>query len=196
MEIRIDGNNIDFKLENEKTVGEILGQLEKACEKDGMTITSVKSGEKVLSPEELDAFFVQKIENVHDLDIETISGKEILEIAKDAGGMLSEIAGRLENIPVLLQTGKEHEAMKNLEHFSSEMQKLKNILPLLPLAGINEEKLLIEGLNPGEFTASLFPFLTEITEAIEQNDTVTIGDIAEYEIAPRVDAIAKFLAEI
>lgn len=196
MEIFINGTNIDFKLENEKTIGEVLGQLEKACEQDGMTITSVKTDGRNLSPEELDAFFLKEIDSVKNMEIETLSGKEVLLIAKEKGALFCDIAEKLENIPVLLQTGKEIEAMKSLELFSSEMQKLKTILPLLPLAGIDEDKLLIEGLNPGEYAAGLFPFLEEITKAIEQNDTVTIGDIAEYEIAPRVAAISKFLAEI
>lgn len=196
MEIRINGTNIDFQLENEKTAGEILGQLEKACEKDGMTITSIASGGKRFSAEELDAFFSRGIDEIPDIEIETLSGADILLMAKASGERLAGLAEKMREIPVLLQTGKEREAMERLEFFSEEMQRLEKLLPLLPLAGIEEEKLRIEGLNPGEYTAALSPFLEELTEAIEQNDTVTIGDIAEYEVAPRIEAIGGFLSKM
>ena len=37
---------------------------------------------------------------------------------------------------------------------------------------------------------------SEMEEALKNNDTVMIGDLAEYEFPPRLNAIAKTLQEL
>ncbi|MBO8451200.1 MAG: hypothetical protein IAA96_08880, partial [Spirochaetes bacterium] len=74
--------------------------------------------------------------------------------------------------------------------------ELKRLLPLLSLGSVAEENLLLDGQNPGEYLAAVFPFIGEMSGAIEQQDTVTIGDIAEYEIAPRMREIGNFLTAV
>ncbi len=51
MDILMNGNKIDFTIENERTLGEILGSLESACEKAGMTITAIRVDGKTVFPE-------------------------------------------------------------------------------------------------------------------------------------------------
>lgn len=196
MNIRINGMPLDFELENERTVGEVMAQLERLCESNGMTVTSVRSGGREIVADELDDFFAADINAVEDLEIQAISGVEILDMAEKAGGELARLSLSLQDIPVLLQTGRGRQAMDIVAELSGQMEKLCYLLPLLPLAGIPEETLSIEEMNPGAYLAAISPFMKEVTEAIALQDTVTIGDISEYEIAPRMLEIANFLLRI
>ena len=45
----------------------------------------------------------------------------------------------------------------------------------------------------GDFFQDFMPILSDFEQAVESGDTVLIGDLAEYEISPRLSAIAKTL---
>jgi hypothetical protein len=44
-----------------------------------------------------------------------------------------------------------------------------------------------------DFFADLTPVLSEFEEALKANDTVLVGDLAEYEICPRLKLASKAL---
>ncbi|MBO8449758.1 MAG: hypothetical protein IAA96_01480, partial [Spirochaetes bacterium] len=125
MKIQINGTPLDFTLENEKTVGEVMAQLERACEANGMTITAVRAGGKTLSADTLDNLFAVPVTEAEDLELETISGREILALAEEKSAACAALADQLEEVPVLLQTGREKEAMAVMETFSRETEELK-----------------------------------------------------------------------
>ena len=192
----MNGAPLDFELEGEKTAGEIMAQLESLCEEAGMTICRVMADGREIPQAELDAFFGTDIAVIGNLEIETISGADILQMAGRAAAGFARLSAELQDIPLLLQTGRGHEAMEAMTSLSESLQGLSRLLPLLSLAGVPDEALQIEGMNPGEYLASIFPFIEEITQALETQDTVTIGDISEYEIAPRVEEIGDFLSAL
>ena len=173
-----------------------MAQLEALCEGAGMTITLVRSDGREIPEAELDAFFAADVASIGNLEIETISGAEILQMAGVAAADFAQLSADLQDIPLLLQTGRGHDAMDTIMRLSERLQGLSRLLPLLSLSGIPLEALQVDGMNPGEYLASIFPFMEEITEALETQDTVTIGDISEYEIAPRIEEISGFLSAV
>ena len=194
--ISLNGAPLDFELEGGKTAGEVMAQLEALCEGAGMTITLVRSDGREIPEAELDAFFAADVASIGNLEIETISGAEILQMAGVAAADFAQLSADLQDIPLLLQTGRGHDAMDTIMRLSERLQDLSRLLPLLSLSGIPLEALQVDGMNPGEYLASIFPFMEEITEALETQDTVTIGDISEYEIAPRIEEISGFLSAV
>ena len=54
----------------------------------------------------------------------------------------------------------------------------------------------IDGKPFKEFFADFSPVLNDFEQALKANDTVSVGDLAEYEICPRLLAIAKTLENI
>ncbi len=44
-----------------------------------------------------------------------------------------------------------------------------------------------------EFFADFSPILIDFEQALQNNDTVLIGDLSEYEICPRLKAISEAL---
>lgn len=102
---------------------------------------------------------------------------------------LDQLVPVLEELPVLLQTGKDGEAMQHIITFTELTGKLTRLIPYvrlqtgIDLAGGEEAE------SFGNHYLELNPILTELTEAFDSLDAVLIGDLVEYEIAPRIGAI-------
>lgn len=95
---------------------------------------------------------------------------------------LREGQGKLRELSVLLQTGKDRQAMQTVVGFSELVQKLLALVRFLPRDPDREK--LFEELNP---------VLRELIAAFHAKDLVLIGDLFEYEIAPRIDRLLPLL---
>lgn len=106
---------------------------------------------------------------------------------KNLKPLLDEVCTRLVDLPLDIQTGKDAQAAQTIQIFSGIAEKIFRITRQLDLQGYIEVPLeLING-----FSSSV----KELLQAYESNDTVLIGDLAEYEMAPRIielyDSILK-----
>ena len=97
------------------------------------------------------------------------------------GTLVTACVSRLEDLPLDMQTGKDKRASETVQLFSSIAEKIFRIYFLLDTQGLladeikNEIK--IEGFSEA---------LKEMLSAYENKDTVLVGDMAEYELAPRL----------
>ena len=94
----------------------------------------------------------------------------------------------LKEVPVRLQTGKDAEAMRSILLFIEIFNKANRILPELARTGTDTKNLRIEGKPLPEFYESFNVVLRQLMEAFETKDAVLIGDLAEYEIVPRMNS--------
>lgn len=97
------------------------------------------------------------------------------------------------NIPVWLQTGRDGEAMAAVTRFTDTFSKILRLMPALAESGLDLSKLLIDDKPYADFFSDLNKVLNELMEAFGSRDTVLIGDLAEYEVLPRLDSIFKAL---
>ncbi|MDR2482230.1 MAG: hypothetical protein LBD08_01195 [Treponema sp.] len=95
--------------------------------------------------------------------------------------VVSAIAVRLEELPLDMQTGKDGRAAETAALFSTAAEKLFRLTGLLPS----------RDASPGALSALMDEFgaaVRKLLEAYTLKDTVLIGDLAEYELAPRLRA--------
>jgi hypothetical protein len=100
--------------------------------------------------------------------------------------LVSAVAGRLENLPLDIQTGKDEQAAETIQLFSHIAEKLFRLLYTLRFSGFIPETLAIESLSVQDFIEEFSAALKELTAAYESKDAVLVGDLAEYEFAPRL----------
>lgn len=123
--------------------------------------------------------------------------------AEDLGGALEAaraglipLAERLESLPLDIQTGKNGEAARTLLECSALIGTVLRISSFagevegFPLAG-----LAVEDVTLGPFLEGLTSTMKELVSAHESGDGVLVGDIAEYELAPRLRALEAALRE-
>ena len=137
--------------------------------------------------------------------LSAVFGERLAELRSPAGEMgraatlFEDRASELADLPVLLQTGKEDKAMKAILFFIEIFNKVIRIIPELRRSGVDTAAISVGGLALPDFYRAFNDVLRELTDAFEHKDTVLIGDLAEYEVLPRMSefftAMRKALAE-
>jgi len=107
------------------------------------------------------------------------------EIA-DCEALVKNIAGRMEELPLDIQTGKDQRAAETIQLFSGTGEKLFRIYFILKSEGFSLDSFAIDGIPARSFMEEFNAALSEISAAYENRDTVLVGDLSEYELAPRL----------
>jgi hypothetical protein len=132
--------------------------------------------------------------------IRSLFSERLAELRDPAGEMraaaalFAEKSRELAELPVLLQTGKEPQAMKSVLYFIEIFNKVIRILPELRRSGIDTSSIRIEGQALPEFYDSFNEVLRGLIDGLEHHDAVLIGDLAEYEVLPRMKSFFASMA--
>ncbi|HNQ97128.1 MAG: hypothetical protein JW875_02335 [Spirochaetales bacterium] len=196
MKILLNGKNLDYTLDTEETVGEVLGSVESECEKAGMTVTSVRVDGHTIDAAALDALFRKSPDEVTSIELETLNGESIIKALQDLGKRFTDMIPVIEDIPVLLQTGKDLTVMETIHTFSVDIEQFYRLLPLFPLTGMDATTITAGSVPLGNYPGELAPLLSQLLDALKQRDTVLVGDIAEYELAPRLSELGLALQDL
>lgn len=95
---------------------------------------------------------------------------------------MARLLAGLGEVPVQLQTGRDRDAMATVTALCDAVQRLLPLLAFLP-RDAEREGLIVE----------LNATLGELATALAARDTVLIGDLAEYEVAPRLARLVPLL---
>ncbi len=194
MRLNVNGQDIDVTLEDEKTVGDVLKSFETAAsENEATTVRIVLDGEAV-SPDRFDEILDRPLEDKTSLELTVLTKGQLIDSLKD----VSERIGRLslEDIPVLLQGGKDKEAAAIIDSLASDCNAFFHTASMASLFPELYGKLAIDGADFMDFFKDFLSILSDFKDAMEGNDTVTVGDLAEYEIEPRLKAVMKAIAAL
>lgn len=114
---------------------------------------------------------------------------EIHKVSRSLNTLVPEIS----NVSILLQSGKDKQAMGILMNFMDAMDKLLRLIPFIKRR--NPEIFSEEGGALTDIIKDLNSFLNEIADAFSVQDTVLIGDLLEYEVAPRISLFLNIFPE-
>jgi len=115
------------------------------------------------------------------------------ELSRDAE-QLKQSVGQLSEVSVMLQTGRDQEAMAVIVRFVELSTKITRLYPILKQAGsVDYNKVVVEGVSFPEFYAEFNTILGELIDAFTAEDSVLIGDLLEYEISPRLEKLKNYI---
>ena len=195
MVIKINGEELSYTLENEKTLGEVLGSIEEACCREHETIVQVAVDGKVLTSHEVDLLFKQPVDTDITIDLSTFSGTEIRNYMKALMQDLSKYADDFEQIPVYMQTGQDVQVLNLLGTFSEKLNELNRSLLLSDITELPID-MQIEEKSIHEYQKEITALLQNIVSSIEEKDIIQVGDLAEYELAPLVKTLINGVSSI
>lgn len=115
--------------------------------------------------------------------------REVSDPWKETCRMEAEVelvSKRMEELPLDMQTGKDARAAETVQLFSHAGEKLFRIFFIHKSEGLPADTFLVDGLPARAFIEDFGSALRELSGAYENQDTVLAGDIAEYELAPRL----------
>ena len=106
------------------------------------------------------------------------------------------LSSELLELPVKLQSGKDKEVSLLISKLADFVEKFCHQTSLAALFPDLYSKLNIDGKTINDFFQEFTQILNDFEQAIASKDTVLMGDLAEYEISPRLQAIANTIEEL
>lgn len=153
----------------------IKNQLDKTIKKSGLLEGKFNESGRKEFLEEIGA--ISELINIAAREIED-PFKELESTFKT----LKLLNPRLSEVSVLLQTGKDREAMEIVINLTELMNKIFRLLAMVTTDTIETEK--------------LNSVLSELAEAFQTGDSVLIGDLLEYEIIPLLEQLESTIEKI
>ncbi len=196
MQLKINGENVDITLEDEKTVGQVLKAFEEEAAKNSATTTNINLDGKDISADEFDTILDLPLKDDTVIDLTVVSEIALAENFRMSAENFNGLQKKLSEISFLLQSGKDSEAGKIIAFLADEIDIFLHTSRLARLFPTLYAKVSIDGKDVNAFFEEFMPFLKDLEEALENKDTVTVGDLAEYEISPRLKQIADSLQGI
>lgn len=146
MRILINNEQIDFSLEDEKNLGEVVNELQLWLEKSGMTIDSLDINGKKAVPEEIESWNTRNIDEISEIDIEAKLNTEVE--AERLGAAFAAFKQLNEGIE---EGDRERTTQAAEEITDSESIPYKVLLDITGEEGMNSAKQIIEqeGLRSG-----------------------------------------------
>jgi len=124
--------------------------------------------------------------------------KEITQPEQEAAFaavLLQQTIPEISEVSLLLQTGKDREAMAAVVRFTELLGKVIRIVPYVYESNPAIRERVTDGKSLADVTGDLNRFLNELVDAFTAQDSVLIGDLLEYEVAPRVQQVVTLLAD-
>ncbi|MGL4981668.1 MAG: hypothetical protein ACRC4W_02205 [Treponemataceae bacterium] len=196
MKTFLDQQELDITIQNEKTVGDILRGIERELEKNNATLIEIKIDNTIIKPDEFDAYFEKELNSVDTLNLVSVSSSEIIDFIKQISHNYESLCAKLEAIPVLLQTAQEVVVMETITELADSLQLFFRALHLSALFPEKFEQITIDKKSLTDFLNDFSVILQEYLQAFESKDTVLVGDLSEYEIVPRLQAVMEMVKEL
>ena len=186
----------DFKIEDEKTIGDILKAIEIEAEKNNATIIKIFVDGNEIPADKIEEINSKEYNDSTIIATHLISALDITAALKDLSKPLDEISKNLLEIPVLIQTGKNKEADTIISNFANFIDSFCQISSLTGLFRDYFESFKINDLTINDFFQEFSPIMKDFADAYEEKDLVTVSDLAEYELSPRIQEIGNAINKL
>jgi hypothetical protein len=195
MELRVNGQKIDITLEGEKTVGQVLKAWESEAAKNDATTISIKLNGQEISADDFESAIQKPIEDNTLIELSIVTKAEIQATFRECGQAFENYVSQLKEIPVLLQSGKEAAANKTIADFAEVIDLFCHTAALSALFPDVYQAVKIGDKAIETFFEEFAPVLKDFEDAFQNKDTVSVGDLAEYEISPRLEEISSAIKQ-
>lgn len=193
MELFVNGSKLDVQLEDEKTVGDVLKAFEEECQKINTTTVAIQINGKNISADLFEEAAKEELKDDTIIELKTISQAAIEASFEEERKFCLKLADELKSVSIYLQSGKDNEANKLITSLADLIDNICHTASLSALFPDKFGNLLIDGKTLPDFFLDFSGILSELEKALATKDSVLTGDLAEYEISPRLEMLAKSL---
>lgn len=193
IELYINGQKIDVQIEDEETIGDVLHSFELTCEENKAAVIGILVDGKQITADIFDEESVKPLEKNTKFEFSIVTENDIKASYTKLSELFNELANQMEEVPVELQNGKNLEVSQSIKNVADSIEQFCHIATLASLFPETFTNTSINGMSFQEFFNDFSPILADFEEALKNNDQVMIGDLSEYEICPRLQAISQAL---
>lgn len=194
--IYINGEQIEATLDSEQTIGDVLNSFEQTCEKNEAAVIGISIDGKQITAESFDDEAKKPLSENTKFDFTVVTKDAIKESFANLSTLFANLSEKMAQVPVEFQNGKTSTVSNSIKDLADSIDQFCHVATLASLFPETFNSTTIDGQNFNEFFADFSPILVDFEDALKNNDTVLIGDLSEYEICPRLEAISKALKAI
>ncbi len=195
IEFYINGQNVDVQLEGEQTIGDVLHSFEKTCEENQAAVIGIIINGKNIPAETFDEEAAKPLEKNTKFEFSVVTQNDVKDSFKKLSELFESLAEQMQNVPLALQSNKNLEVSEAIKKLADSIDQFCHIATLASLFPETFTQTTLNGMSFKDFFADFSPILKDFEDALQNNDTVMIGDLSEYEICPRLEAISKALKD-
>lgn len=196
MEFYVNNQKLDITLENEKTIGDVLKSFETECSKNNATTIHITLNGNNIDATAIDSVCEMPLEESTKLELTVVSENELKSSLTNQKEVCQSLSDELANLSIKLQSGKDKEAGLLISKLADFIENFCHLAALSMLFPQLYERLSIDGKKINDFFQEFSGILNDFEQALSSQDTVLMGDLAEYEISPRLISIAKTIEEL
>ena len=155
----------------------------------------VVDGEEV-SADAFDTFTQKPVEAISTLELTTITEDDVLLSFKDIATRFGELIDDMKLISLQFQNGHDKKALVTVTQLEDTVDYFCKATALSTLFPEKFADINIDGVAIQDFFGDFMAILTDFEEAFKNSDSVMLGDLAEYEITPRIESIISMIDSI
>ena len=193
IEFYINGQQVEVQLEDEQTIGDVLKSFEKTCEENDAAVIGITVDGKQITAELFDEEASKPLGKDTKFEFSIVTKNDIKASFAKLAELFNELALQMEGVPVALQSGKNLEVSEYIKKLADSIDQFCHIATLASLFPETFTASSLGGMNFKDFFADFSPILKDFEDALQNNDTVMLGDLSEYEICPRLKEISEAL---
>ena len=192
----INGDKVEVQLENEKTVGDILHSFELTCEENNAAVIGNTVDGKAITAESFDEESQKELGKDTKFEFSVVTIQSIKDAFAQLSILFDSLSERMESVPLDLQAGKNSDVSQSIKELADSIDQFCHVAALASLFPQTFKNTTIDNMNFKDFFSDFSPILLDFEQALQNNDTVLIGDLSEYEICPRLRSISEALKNI
>ncbi len=196
IEFYINGQQVEVQIEDEQTIGDVLRSFEATCEENEAAVIGISVNNKTITADIFDEEAQKPLNTNVKFEFSIITKPEIKASFEKLSELFAELAAQMEEVPVALQSGKNLEVSESIKKLADSIEQFCHIATLSSLFPDSFKNISLNGMNFKDFFADFSPILKDFEDALQNNDTVMLGDLSEYEICPRLKEISNALKRI
>ncbi len=192
----INGQQVEVQLEDEQTIGDVLKSFEATCEENKAAVIGIIVDGKQITADIFDEEAAKALGKDTKFEFSIVTENDIKASFSKLSELFGQLANQMEEVPVALQSGKNLEVSESIKKLADSIDQFCHIATLASLFPETFSSESLNGINFKDFFAEFSPILKDFEDALQNNDTVMLGDLSEYEICPRLKAISESLGVI
>ena len=196
IEFYINGQQVEVQIEDEQTTGDVLRSFEATCEENEAAVIGISVDGKQITTDIFDTEAQKPLGKDTKFEFSIVTINDIKASFQKLSTLFEELAAQMEEVPVALQSGKNQEVSESIKKLADNIDQFCHIATLASLFPETFKETSVNGMHFKDFFADFSPILKDFETALQNNDTVMLGDLSEYEICPRLKEISKTLKEI
>ena len=193
VEFYINGQNVEVQIEDEETVGDVLKSFEKTCEENEAAVIGITVDGKQITADIFDQEAAKELGKNTKFEFSVVTRASIQESFENLSVLFTNLSEKMEGVPLALQNGQNAEVVESIKKLADNIDEFCHVATLASLFPDSFKEITINGMNFKDFFADFSQILLDFEQALQNNDTVLIGDLSEYEICPRLAAISQAL---